>query len=302
MKFIKTSRIAGALMVGASLSLTSGVAAQQLEPVDDGAQDTILVEGALPSDLSGLPEGPEIEGLISARGRQNVQISSPDGQNSVVAISDSTEIRAKKGFLGLGRAKLDSDSLLNGLPVKVQTVQYGGGLIATKVDFDNSDLETAAMIRSGTSQQFARQGAAIDKNTQAAEALRSRMGDIDKYNIKGTTNVYFDTGKWNLTPAAEAELCSAANQADGMDNALLLVVGYTDSVGSQDYNQVLSERRAGRVVNYLQQACGWKPWRMLTPTGMAEADPAADNTTPSGKAQNRRVAVNILVSKSVDGM
>jgi len=87
-----------------------------------------------------------------------------------------------------------------------------------------------------------------------------------------------------------------------MDNALLLVVGYTDSVGDEDYNQVLSERRAGRVVNYLQQYCGWKPWRMLTPTGMAEADPAADNTTEAGKAQNRRVSVNILVSKAVDGV
>ena len=51
---------------------------------------------------------------------------------------------------------------------------------------------------------------------------------------------------------------------------------------SEDYNQVLSERRAGRVVNYLQQKCGWAPYRMLTPTGMAEADPLADNTTPAG--------------------
>jgi flagellar motor protein MotB len=41
---------------------------------------------------------------------------------------------------------------------------------------------------------------------------------------------------------------------------------------------------------------------MLTPTGMAEADPAADNNTAEGKAQNRRVAVNILVSKAVEGM
>ena len=40
---------------------------------------------------------------------------------------------------------------------------------------------------------------------------------------------------------------------------------------------------------------------MLTPTGMAEADPLADNTTASGRAQNRRVSVNILVSKAVDG-
>ncbi len=41
---------------------------------------------------------------------------------------------------------------------------------------------------------------------------------------------------------------------------------------------------------------------MLTPTGMSEADPLADNTTEEGKAQNRRVSVNVLVSKAVDGL
>ena len=87
-----------------------------------------------------------------------------------------------------------------------------------------------------------------------------------------------------------------------MDNALLLVVGYTDSTGSQAVNQRLSEQRAASVVNYLQQQCGWAPYRMLTPTGMASADPAADNSTAYGKAQNRRVTVNVLVSKSLDGM
>ena len=132
--------------------------------------------------------------------------------------------------------------------------------------------------------------------------MRGRMGDIDKYNIKSTMNVNFDTGKAVLSEQAKADLCATASQAEGMDNALLLVVGYTDSVGSEEYNQVLSEKRAGRVVNYLQQACGWKPYRMLTPTGMAEADPTADNSTPEGKAQNRRVAVNVLVSKGLDGL
>ena len=87
-----------------------------------------------------------------------------------------------------------------------------------------------------------------------------------------------------------------------MNNALILVVGYTDSVGSEEYNQVLSERRASSVINYLQQACRWKPYRMLTPTGMAESDPLADNFTEEGRAQNRRVSVNVLVSKALDGM
>ena len=94
----------------------------------------------------------------------------------------------------------------------------------------------------------------------------------------------------------------AAGEAERTSNALLLVVGYTDSTGSQEFNQTLSEKRAASVMNYLQQACRWKPYRMLTPTGMAESDPLADNQTPEGKAQNRRVSVNVLVSKAVDGL
>jgi outer membrane protein OmpA-like peptidoglycan-associated protein len=181
-------------------------------------------------------------------------------------------------------------------------VQAGGGLLASEIDLKNKDLKTASMIHNGTGQRFAEHDTAIQQNAAATEALRGRMGDIDQYNLKGTTNVYFDTGKWNLSAEDEAQLCATAEQAKGTDNALLLVVGYTDAVGDEDYNQELSERRSGRVVNYLQQKCGWAPYRMLTPTGMAESDPAADNSTPEGRAQNRRVAVNILVSKAVDGM
>jgi OmpA-OmpF porin, OOP family len=128
------------------------------------------------------------------------------------------------------------------------------------------------------------------------------MGDIDKYNIKSTTNVNFDTGKAALSAQAKQELCAAASAAEATDNALMLVVGYTDSTGSDEFNQQLSEKRASSVINFLQQACRWKPYRMLTPTGMSKADPLASNDTPEGKAQNRRVSVNILVSKSVDGL
>jgi outer membrane protein OmpA-like peptidoglycan-associated protein len=164
------------------------------------------------------------------------------------------------------------------------------------------DARTAAMIQHGTNQRFTGNEAAIARNEAATEALRGRVADIDQYNIRGTTNVLFDTGKWNLTPAAEAELCRTVQQAQAMNNALLLVVGYTDDVGDEDYNQELSERRAGRVTNFIQQRCGWQPWRMLTPTGMSESDPTADNSTEAGRAANRRVSVNILVSKAVDGV
>lgn len=283
-----------------ALPVSGSLAAQELGSAR--ADDSITVVGQVPADLSGMAEGPEIQGMISARSMSQMQITGEDGTNTVVSISEGTQIRSTGGFLGLSRSELASNSLLNGLPVTVETVQWDNGLVASKIKFKDDDLETATMIRGGTAQQFAEHDVAIESNAAATEALRGRMGDIDQYNLKGTTSVYFDTGKWNLTGAAEQNLCAAAAEASALDNALLLVVGYTDSVGDQDYNQTLSERRAGRVVNYLQQECDWAPYRMLTPTGMAESDPMADNSTAAGRAQNRRVSVNILVSKAIDGL
>lgn len=244
-------------------------------------------------------DGPKIEGVITKRTDEKLQVMRPDGTKIVVAYDSQTKVKAKGGFLGGGKT-LDTKSLYNGLPVVIQTVQYANSLVATEVAMKNSDLKMAAIVHNGTAEKFGEHDAAISQNAKMVEALRTRMADIDNYNIKGTTNVYFDSGKYRLSAEGERNLCDAASQADAMGNALLLVVGYTDSTGSYEVNQELSEKRAGRVVNYLQQACGWKPWRMLSPTGMAASDPLADNSTADGKAQNRRVSVNILVSKSID--
>lgn len=266
------------------------------QPQDQGeGNPSITVTGLPPADLAGMAAGPVIEGFISARTDEKMQITTADGSKTVVLISEATKIKSSGGFLGVSRNTLAADKLLNGLPVSVKTVQWSDGLVASQIALKDKDLKTASMIRNGTDQRFAEQ-------TAATEALRGRVADIDQYNIKATTNVNFDTGKAVLSDQAKADLCTAASSAESMDNALLLVVGFTDSTGSEEFNQVLSEKRASRVVNYLQQACGWKPYRMLTPTGMAEADPLADNSTDEGKAQNRRVAVNILVSKGLDGL
>jgi len=262
----------------------------QAQPL--GSDSQITVRG---QRLDGLPAGPELKGIISARNAEKIKITAADGNSTVISVVEATQIKAGGGLFGGGKNKFTTDALMNGLPVTAKTVQSTDGLIASQITFKPSDYKTAMMIRNGTSQQF-------EEQTAATEALRGRMGDIDKYNIKGTTNVYFDTGKAVLSPQAKNELCATAAAAEAKDNALMLVVGYTDSTGSDEVNQALSEKRASSVINYLQQVCHWKPYRMLTPTGMATADPLASNDTPEGKAQNRRVAVNILVSKSVDGM
>ncbi len=277
------------LALCALLALPAGGLSAQAQ---DATDPNITVVGTPPSDLSVLPEGPEVKGTITARSGNRIKVTAADGSSTVVGLTDLTKVKGSSGLFG-GKGKYTIASLLNGLPVTIKTRQADGGLYASQVTFKAGDQKTALMIQQGTAQGFAEQSA-------QTEALRSRMGDIDKYNIKSTTNVYFDTGKWALSPASKNELCAAAAEAERNENALLLVVGYTDSVGDEDYNQTLSEKRAGAVINYLQQYCRWKPYRMLTPTGMAESDPLADNSTPEGRAQNRRVSVNVLVSKSLD--
>ncbi len=300
MPFISKNSASAALLSAGMLFISGSVFAQQTGA--QGPKSDIIVNGqqaapvAVPTptvSLASLPKGPEIKGIISARSGDRIQVMAEDGAKTVIAITDETKIRSSKGLFT--RAKLSESALLNGLPVTIKTFQAGDGLVAGQINLRGGDLKTAKMIHTGTAQGFAEQ-------TAATEALRGRMGDIDEYNIKGTANVNFDTGKYALTEQSKADLCATVSSAQGIKNSLILVVGYTDSVGSQDYNQVLSEKRASRVVNHIQQACGWKPYRMLTPTGMAEADPLADNGTPEGKAQNRRVSVNILVSKGLDGL
>src|SRR3546814_12054042 len=80
--------------------------------------------------------------------------------------------------------------------VEVDTLQWNGGLVANEVNLKSKDLRTASMIHTGTDQRFAQQ-------TAATEALRGRVGDIDQYNIKGTTNVNFDTGQAVLSEQAK---------------------------------------------------------------------------------------------------
>ena len=93
----------------------------------DSANGTnpITVVGPAPADLTGLAEGPEVEGLISARNGQSLQVTTADGSNTAILVSEATDIRSSGGFLGLNRTRLDADSLLNGLPVTVRDGAMG---------------------------------------------------------------------------------------------------------------------------------------------------------------------------------
>nr|WP_314709479.1 OmpA family protein [uncultured Comamonas sp.] len=105
-------------------------------------------------------------------------------------------------------------------------------------------------------------------------------------------DAFFDFDKSVLKPEGKAKLDDLASKVQGINLEVIVAVGHTDSVGSAAYNQKLSERRAQAVKAYLESK-GIDKSRVYT-EGKGEAQPVADNKTKAGRAQNRRVEIEVV--------
>jgi outer membrane protein OmpA-like peptidoglycan-associated protein len=118
----------------------------------------------------------------------------------------------------------------------------------------------------------------------------TRVGDDIILNMP--SNITFDTDRSEIKPNFFRVLNSVALVLDEFNRTLVDVTGHTDSDGSDDYNQELSERRAGAVAEYLVSQ-GNDPRRFQV-LGLGETDPIASNASAAGKARNRRVEIKIV--------
>src|SRR3546814_17290254 len=91
---------------------SASLAAQQQDPSD--ADISAAVYSSPSPEAAEMAEGPEIEGIISARRGDGMQVTTADGTNTVIAINDATRIQASGGFLGIGRNKLAADAMGGG--------------------------------------------------------------------------------------------------------------------------------------------------------------------------------------------
>jgi len=105
--------------------------------------------------------------------------------------------------------------------------------------------------------------------------------------IVNMSDVLFDTAKFTLRPAAREKLAKVAGILAGHPGLRMQVEGHTDSVGSDDYNQQLSEHRASAVRDYLMQS--GIATASVTSAGFGKSQPAVSNDTAAGRQQNRRV-------------
>lgn len=115
--------------------------------------------------------------------------------------------------------------------------------------------------------------------------------------IVNMSDVLFDTGKFTLRPAAREKLAKVAGIVSGHPGLKLDVEGHTDSVGSDEYNQQLSEHRGEAVRDYLTQQ-GMAP-SSVTTKGFGKTQPIVSNDTASGRQQNRRV--ELVISGDIIG-
>ncbi len=139
-----------------------------------------------------------------------------------------------------------------------------------------------------------RQQAALRDRLQGTGVDVSRTGDNITLNMPG--NITFAFNSSNLAPEFYPVLNNVAGVMKEYDQTVVEVAGHTDSVGSDEVNQRISEQRANAVTQYLV-AQGLNPQRFIT-IGAGEHHPIASNDTESGRAANRRVEITLVPVRS----
>jgi OOP family OmpA-OmpF porin len=133
------------------------------------------------------------------------------------------------------------------------------------------------------------EGGSRTESTTVSVVSKPPEAPIDRL----TLHVNFDTDKAQIREADLAELRKAAAFVRQYPGCKISVQGYTDSTGTEAYNQALSERRAEAVKAYLLKNGATQEDR-ITSEGHGESDPVGDNATERGRFENRRVEILIV--------
>jgi len=191
--------------------------------------------------------------------------TNPDGtteyKRTAIGALGGAAIGAGTGALIAGRGHRGTGALIGG----VAGAAVGGGI------GNYMDRQAAEMKRKLPEAAIARQG--------------------DKLYVALPSGILFDVDKDQVKPSARGQVGKAAEVLVKYPDTYITVEGHTDSSGSADHNQKLSERRASGVRDLL--ASGGVAASRLAVRGYGETDPVADNATPEGRQSNRRVQLEI---------
>jgi len=269
----------------------------------------------------------KVKGLITGRTSDSMTVRVADGSTTTVMLTDDTKVLVPKG-LGLRHTKVSWTELIPGLKVEVKgTNNPQGQLVASQINFNKQDLQTASMIQAGlqpteqrvdvNQQNIAanKQDIAANKGDIAAnkeaiatnttqidaneKATNDRFKNLTDYDVKKDLVINFPVNVSKLAAADKASLNDLVASTKGLQGYIIQVQGYCDASGNMAFNQTLSRDRAEAVINYLMQVGNVSPRHILAPGAMGIADPKASNETAAGRAENRRVEVKVLMNKGL---
>ncbi|MDT8421292.1 MAG: OmpA family protein [Desulfuromonadales bacterium] len=170
----------------------------------------------------------------------------------------------------------------------------GGALAGQAIGKDTKGTligaAAGAAIGGGVGHYMDRQEAAAREALASVEGVNIVRDGNDLYVTFRSDN-QFEIGSFVFNPAAQQDVARLGQVLAQYDKTNILVAGHTDSTGSEELNQTLSERRANAVNNILL-AQGVAADR-LSMIGFGESVPIADNGTTAGRQQNRRVEIKI---------
>ena len=283
-------------------------------------------------------EKTKVQGVIATRTGETLVVSTDSG-NVTVVLTDDTKVQQPKG-LGLRHKQMSATVLIPGLSISVDGVGDAQSRVTAKtINFNSDDLETAEAIQAGLTPtkhavqanakniaankqatQANAQGIAanqvqtaankqqIDANQQQIDANQQqivdnskRFSELSEYDTKGEINVNFAVGSSVVSASDKAALSKLAKDAMATTGYIVEVKGVASLPGGAAMNQQLSMDRAQAVIAYLIQDCKIPVRHVIAPGAMGTADPAATNETASGRAENRRVEVKVLVNKGLAG-
>ena len=215
--------------------------------------------------------------LVTLRKIQSEQLAAEKAAQK--AQQDAANAAAEKSRLDAERAQL---------------AQQQAQLQAQREAQQRADAEAAAQ-QAQAGQLAAEQQAAQARarEAQLREQLRQQLNSILQTQetprglVVTMTDVLFATGRYDLKQDTQLKLARVAGIFLAHPDLKVQVEGYTDNVGSDSYNQKLSEKRAMTVQNFL--VTQGVPVQNVSAIGYGMADPVADNSTAAGRQQNRRV-------------
>jgi outer membrane protein OmpA-like peptidoglycan-associated protein len=227
---------------------------------------------------------------VEKEGYETVQKPAVVKKNEIVVL----DFDLKKKIIPKGKMTGKVTDRLSGDPVGA-TLSFPGTEIVSVISNLSNGIYNAEVDPGTYTIEISAEGYISQAAPVVIEKDKTFMQDYEllpkggRLSLRGVT---FEFNKATIKPESYPILNEAADLLRKNDKVKVEIQGHTDSVGSDAYNQKLSEKRAASVLNYLIQQ-GIESWR-LTSKGLGESMPVASNKTNAGRSQNRRIDFLIL--------